>query len=58
MSSLESNENLVENWKKLGNRIRSKCWDQSTHVLHYRDHQKDYEQELDAFIESLGLDNK
>lgn len=55
VSNYKTNERLVENWIKRGSEMRGKCWDHSTHVLHYRDHQMEYEQELDAFIKTLKL---
>ncbi|XP_054155739.1 transmembrane protein 53-like [Oppia nitens] len=57
VSSVATNDYLVDTWRRAGHNVRSKCWDRSTHVLHYRDHQQEYEDELDAFIKSLKLRN-
>ncbi|XP_054155482.1 transmembrane protein 53-A-like [Oppia nitens] len=55
VSNVATNDYLVDIWRRAGHNVRSKCWDRSTHVLHYRDHQQEYEDELDAFIKSLNL---
>jgi len=57
VSNVETNKKLAQNWRKLGNRVDSVCWEHSTHVLHYRDHQSEYEQRLDRFLKSLNLRN-
>ncbi|CAG2177721.1 unnamed protein product [Oppiella nova] len=55
VSSVANNEKVIDLWTRLGHNVRHKCWDTSTHVLHYRDHQQDYEQELHRFVQSLKL---
>ncbi|XP_054155761.1 transmembrane protein 53-like [Oppia nitens] len=57
VSSVASNEHIIDTWRRAGHNVRAKCWDRSTHVLHYRDHKTDYELELDSFIRSLKLRN-
>ncbi|CAG2122179.1 unnamed protein product, partial [Medioppia subpectinata] len=55
VSSVKSNEKVIDTWTRGGHNVRHKCWDRSTHVLHYRDHKTEYEHELDTFIKSLNL---
>jgi len=57
VSSVKHNEKLVQKWAQMGIPVQSKCWQQSTHVLHYRDHQYEYEEQLDSFIKKLKLLN-
>ncbi len=55
VSEAKSNMKLAERWSQLGLSVQSKCWPHSTHVLHYRDHQCEYEEQLDLFLRKLKL---
>ncbi|KAG7171298.1 hypothetical protein Hamer_G013756 [Homarus americanus] len=35
--------------------VYTKCWTDSVHVSHYLKHRQEYEEEVAAFLESLGM---
>lgn len=50
-----SNARARENWENMGIKVYWKCWDHSSHVGHYQRHPKDYTDELNAFLNNIGL---
>ena len=57
LAKYENIEKKIHKRKELGYDIQVKCWDVSAHVLHYREHTEEYEQELDTFLKDLKLKN-
>ncbi|CAG2116075.1 unnamed protein product [Medioppia subpectinata] len=55
VSNVSRNESLANRWREVGVSVDTKCWQRSTHVLHYRDHQYEYEHRLDAYLKKLRL---
>jgi len=55
VSERTRNERLSDSWRSQGIPVQTKCWQQSTHVLHYRDHQCEYEEQLDQYLRKLRL---
>lgn len=55
VSSVECNERVHTDWAKNGGIAKHKCWDSSPHVLHYKTHPEEYEQEVDNFIKFLNI---
>ncbi|XP_026470972.1 transmembrane protein 53-A-like [Ctenocephalides felis] len=55
---VSSNQRVKEAWEGLGIKCYWKCWDRSPHVGHFHKHPKEYTQELNSFLESIGLINE
>lgn len=50
VSSVDINRDMVAGWQKSGVATRSKCWPKSVHVMHYKEHQQEYEHLVDHFL--------
>jgi len=57
VSNVNTNKRLISSWNKRGLSVQSKCWQTSTHVLHYHEHTSEYEQQIDMFLKKLNLRN-
>jgi len=45
---------LEERWKGENHtQVWSKCWEESSHVLHYKEHQQEYSQLVDEFLKFI-----
>lgn len=53
VSSVETNFRLAKGFEDNGVKTRTRCWEKSVHVLHYREHPEEYEYEIDRFIYEL-----
>ena len=53
VSSVQTNCKLAEGWRKAQGKAVVKCWERSSHVLHYREHPEEYEYEVDRFVAEL-----
>ena len=50
VSNVQTNYLVAEMWKRNNILARVKCWDKSTHVLHYKENPAEYEYEVDMFL--------
>ncbi|XP_046384324.1 uncharacterized protein LOC124154556 [Ischnura elegans] len=55
VGTVESNMSVKMDWEALGVKVYVKCWEDSAHVCHFVQHQKEYISELNLFLASLGL---
>ncbi|KAF2884101.1 hypothetical protein ILUMI_22069 [Ignelater luminosus] len=51
----KSNLRARENWENMNIKVCWKCWDNSPHVGHFHRHPKEYIDELNAFLNTIGL---
>lgn len=58
VSNVQTNFQLGEVWMKKNIPTRIKCWDRSTHVLHYKENPQEYEYEVDKFVSELDTITK
>lgn len=55
VSTPEMNYNVCKKWEAKGFSVYTRCWKGSMHVSHYLKHRKDYEAEVTAFLERIGM---
>lgn len=55
IGAYSSNLRIKEAWEDNGIEVYWKCWDQSPHVAHYKQHPREYRQELQSFLKKLDL---
>lgn len=55
VSSVRANEEMHKKWQRAGVIARSKCWDSSVHVLHYKEHPEEYTHLVDDFVNMLNI---
>lgn len=55
VSNYKSNFEVVEGWERKGIPTQAVCWEQSSHVLHYKEHPEEYESAVDNFIKRLDI---
>ena len=53
ISNASKTDKLIESWRSMGIQMRTKCWNESEHVQHFRMHPKEYEQEVDGFLSEV-----
>lgn len=51
----KSNLRARDNWEQMGIQTYWKCWDKSPHVGHFRHYPEEYKDELEKFLENVGL---
>ncbi|XP_014272594.1 uncharacterized protein [Halyomorpha halys] len=57
IAPFQLNMNMFHCWKKNGLAAFVKCWDKSRHIGHYHYHQEEYMNQLNLFLEFIGLNN-
>lgn len=55
VSTPEMNAKVYKKWEAKNFPVYVKCWQDSTHVSHYLRHRKEYEAEVVAFMERIGM---
>ncbi|UXI18887.1 forkhead box l1 [Sarcoptes scabiei] len=55
VSSIPLNMKLHDGWKSNNPLTEYKCWDDSPHVLHYKNHQEEYTKVVDDFVANLNI---
>lgn len=55
VSSVKLNEKLYQSWNSKGVVVDFQCWQNSIHVLHYREHKNEYEQKVDQFLSKINI---
>ncbi|KAK3895381.1 hypothetical protein Pcinc_000909 [Petrolisthes cinctipes] len=55
VSTPEMNAVVYRKWEAKGYPVYTRCWKGSLHVSHYLKHRKNYEAEVLAFLERIGL---
>lgn len=55
VSTPEMNAKVYKKWEARNFPVYVKCWKDSTHVSHYLKHRKEYEGEVVAFLEHIGI---
>ncbi|XP_063923483.1 transmembrane protein 53-A [Zophobas morio] len=55
VGSEKSNLRVMENWIKSGISVQWKCWDTSPHVGHFHRYPDEYIEELNKFLDGIGL---
>ncbi|XP_045600988.2 transmembrane protein 53-B isoform X2 [Procambarus clarkii] len=55
ISTPEMNANVYKKWEARNFPVYIKCWKDSTHVSHYMKYRTEYEEEVAAFLERIGI---
>ncbi|XP_045601040.1 uncharacterized protein [Procambarus clarkii] len=55
VSTPEMNAKVYKKWEDRNFPVYVKCWKDSTHVSHYLKHRREYEDEVVAFLERVGV---
>ncbi|RXG70362.1 Transmembrane protein 53-A [Armadillidium vulgare] len=55
VSNMSVNMPVVQAWEEMGIEVFTKCFEKSSHVAHFRLHKSEYEEEVIAFLEKIGI---
>lgn len=58
IGTVSANEKLMENWRKIDVPTYVKIWEGSPHVGHFRMYRAEYEDQINQFLQKLGLVEK
>lgn len=55
VSNVQINHSLHETWRSKNILTDYICWNHSTHVLHFKEHENEYRTKVDEFVSKLAL---